>query len=70
VLPALRFLSMLLSPLGFPERRGSALITFASVMLDSSNTGNECASAHPLGKDVIQGAAFPIHTDAHIMGQQ
>jgi hypothetical protein len=32
-------------------------------MLDSSNKGNECASAHPLGENVIESAASAIHAD-------
>jgi hypothetical protein len=51
--PAQRFLSMLLSPLVFTARSGSALTTFASVMLDFSNKGDECASAHPFSKNVV-----------------
>jgi hypothetical protein len=34
--------------------------------LDSSNEGNECASAHPLRKNIVQGSPFAIHADLHI----
>src|SRR5947209_13613902 len=35
-------------------------------MLDSSNEGNVCASAHPLGKNIVQGSPFAIHADLDI----
>lgn len=37
---------MLLFPLAFASKLGSALLTFAPVRLDSSSKENECASAH------------------------
>jgi len=57
---------MLLSPLVFTARLGSALTTFASVVLDSSNKGNACASAHPLGKNIVQSSPFAILTSLHM----
>jgi hypothetical protein len=39
-------------------------------MLDSSNKGNQCASAHALGKNIVQGSPFAIHADLDIGRQQ
>jgi hypothetical protein len=44
---------MLRSPLVFTARSGSALTTFAPVVLDCSNEEKECALAHAFGRVVI-----------------
>ncbi len=54
---------MLLSPLAFAARLGGALITFAPVMLDVSNKGKECASAHGLHGCVVPTIPFAGHAD-------
>lgn len=54
---------MLLSPLAFAARSGGALITFALVMLDVSNKGKECASAHRLHRRVIVTISGSAHAD-------
>src|SRR5258708_7765265 len=54
---------MLLSPLAFAARSGGALITFALVMLDVSNKGKECASAHGFHGGVVVTICCSAHTD-------
>src|SRR5215469_6332942 len=60
--PSLCFPSMLLSPLGFPAKSGSALLTFAPVRLDFSNEGKTNTSAHTLHSCIIITVAHPRHT--------